>query len=84
MADKNKKVPTVSGTPLFKAPGYAVLDLTANYRPTKNIELSAGVYNVTDKKYWTSADTKGVLDDAQKDRYTQPGRNFAIGAEFRF
>lgn len=84
MADKNKKVPTVSGTPLFKAPGYAVLDLTANYRPTKNIELSAGVYNVTDKKYWTSADTKGVLDDAQKDRYTQPGRNFAIGAEFKF
>lgn len=68
----------------FKAPGYAVLDLTASYRPTKNIELTAGVYNVTDKKYWNSADTKGVYDDIQKERYTQPGRNFAIGAEFKF
>ncbi|MDO4699288.1 MAG: TonB-dependent hemoglobin/transferrin/lactoferrin family receptor [Moraxella sp.] len=74
----------VNGNSYFKAPGFAVFDVVASYRPVKNIELTAGVYNITDKKYWLSADTKGVLDNAQKDRYTQPGRNFAVGAEFKF
>ena len=84
MARKNTDVPTVDGAKLFQAPGYAVLDVTASYRPTKNIEITAGVYNVANKKYWLSADTKGVYDNAQKDRYTQPGRNFAVSAELKF
>lgn len=68
----------------FRAPAYAVLDLTAGYRLGKSTELTAGVYNVFDKKYWTAGDTKGVFDDAQKDRFTQAGRNFALGLEFEF
>lgn len=86
-AAKNTKVPNnISSpqTPYFQAPGYGVIDVTGGYRVNDNLALTAGIYNLTNKKFWTAADTVGVLDNAQKERHTQPARNFAIGAEVKF
>lgn len=70
----------------FKTPGFGILDLTGYYKLTKDLTLNAGVYNLTDKKYWLWDDVRGydsvgeaaVLAPANLDRLTQPGRNFAV------
>ncbi|MGR6656229.1 TonB-dependent receptor [Pseudomonas mosselii] len=70
----------------FRAPGYGVLDLTGFYKVTDDITVNAGLYNLTDKKYWQWDDVRGydalgeagVTQPANLDRLTMPGRNFAI------
>ena len=70
----------------FKSPGYGVLDLTGFYKVTKDVTVNAGLYNLTDKKYWNWDDVRGydsvgeagVLNPANMERLTAPGRNFAI------
>ncbi|VVN98888.1 TonB-dependent receptor [Pseudomonas fluorescens] len=70
----------------FKSPGFGVLDLTGFYKVTDDVTVSAGLYNLTDKKYWLWDDVRGydgvgeaaVINPANLDRLTQPGRNFAV------
>ena len=70
----------------FKTPGFGILDLTGYYKLTDDLTLNAGLYNLTDKKYWLWDDVRGydgvgeasVLAPANLDRLTQPGRNFAV------
>lgn len=70
----------------FKTPGYGVLDLAGFYKVTDDITLNAGLYNLTNKKYWQWDDVRGydnvgegsVTQPANLDRLTQPGRNFAV------
>ncbi|MFT0868648.1 TonB-dependent receptor [Pseudomonas sp. CAM1A] len=70
----------------FRTPGYGVLDLTGYYKVTDDITVNAGLYNLTDKKYWQWDDVRGydalgeagVTQPANLDRLTAPGRNFAI------
>ncbi|WP_437880942.1 TonB-dependent receptor [Pseudomonas sp. LRF_L74] len=70
----------------FATPGFGILDLTGYYKLTDDLTVNAGLYNLTDKKYWLwddvrgydSAGEAGVLYPANLDRLTQPGRNFSI------
>jgi hemoglobin/transferrin/lactoferrin receptor protein len=70
----------------FKTPGFGVLDLTGFYKVTDDVTLNAGIYNLTDKKYWLWDDVRGydgvgeasTISPANLDRLTQPGRNFAV------
>ena len=70
----------------FKTPGFGILDLSGFYKVTDDLTVSAGLYNLTDKKYWLWDDVRGfdasgeaeVLAPANLDRLSQPGRNFAI------
>ena len=70
----------------FKSPGYGVLDLTGFYKVTKDVTLNAGLYNLTDKKYWNWDDVRGydsvgeagVINPANMERLTAPGRNFSV------
>ncbi|NDV12865.1 TonB-dependent hemoglobin/transferrin/lactoferrin family receptor [Crenobacter caeni] len=69
----------------FKAPGYATLDLTAYWQPDRHSTLRVGVFNLTDRKYWNSADVRGLAaGDAVLERYTQPGRNFSASYSYNF
>ena len=76
----------VSASSQFKSPGYGVLDLSGFYKVTNDVTVNAGLYNLTDKKYWRWDDIRGydgvgeagVTSPANLDRLTQPGRNFAI------
>lgn len=72
----------------FRAPGYGVIDMHAYFRPTKNFSLNAGIYNLTNKRYWNYAEVSGVRVDGRRgellDRYTQPGRNFSVGLNVKF
>lgn len=70
----------------FKTPGFGTLDLTGYYKLSDDLTLNAGLYNLTDKKYWLWDDVRGydgvgeasVLAPANLDRLTQPGRNVAV------
>ncbi|WDY57058.1 TonB-dependent receptor [Pseudomonas sp. PSKL.D1] len=70
----------------FRTPGYGVLDLTGFYKVTDDVTINAGLYNLTDKKYWQWDDVRGydgqgeagVTQPANLDRLTMPGRNFGI------
>lgn len=73
-------------TSKFRTPGYGVLDLTGYYKVSDDVTLNAGLYNLTDKKYWQWDSVRsydgqgeaGVTQPANLDRLSMPGRNFAI------
>ncbi|CZF81006.1 TonB-dependent hemoglobin/transferrin/lactoferrin family receptor [Grimontia marina] len=74
-----------NGTENVNAPGYAVTDVTAFYRPMTDLTLRAGLFNAFDKKYWDYNDLIGAESTTDGlDRRTQPGRNWGIEAEYVF
>ena len=63
-------------------PSATVIDLTAYYRPIKDLTLSAGLFNLTDRKYWKWSDVRSKTE--LYDDQTQAGRNWAITAKYEF
>ncbi len=61
---------------------FTILDLTGYWRLTERATLRAGVFNLTDEKYWWWNDVRGVT--AAFDAYTQPGVNFSASIAYRF
>ncbi|VEG13867.1 TonB-dependent hemoglobin/transferrin/lactoferrin family receptor [Moraxella cuniculi] len=79
----------------WRSDGYTTVDLTGYYKPTKNLTLQAGVYNLADKKYmtWDSArsirpfGTSNMIDKKTNqgiNRFLAPGRNFKLSLEYVF
>lgn len=70
----------------FKTPGFGVVDLSGYYKVTDDVTVSAGLYNLADKKYWQWEDVRGydgtgeaaATAPANLDRLTGPGRNFSV------
>jgi hemoglobin/transferrin/lactoferrin receptor protein len=51
----------------------------------EHVKLNAGIYNVTDEKYWEWADVRGrPATDVAIDRYTRPGRNVSASLKVEF
>ena len=53
----------------------------AFYRVNENLEINAGVYNLTDKEYIRWIDTGSIGSDSAR-RFTQPGINGSISVRF--
>lgn len=75
----------------FMPEGYAVFDAYAKYKPTENVELTAGIQNIFDTRYFPNTLTgyDGTATDsvaAQNPLELQvaPGRTFKIGATVKF
>ena len=80
----SKKHSRVSSDTAFQAPGYGVWDVGAWYKPFKNLEIGANIYNVGNKKYWQHADVAGMSRTSVMDLYTESGRNFAATVQLKF
>jgi hemoglobin/transferrin/lactoferrin receptor protein len=88
-AKKNSDVGTVTDTqtrvqvPQYVAPSYSLFNLKAQWQPRKDLNLSVGVNNLFDKKYWRWSDVRG-LEAASPiiDSYTAPGRNFSVALRY--
>lgn len=81
---KKTRIDTTAGA-LFATPAYTVADLTGYLRLGKHLLVNAGIFNLTDRKYWLWSDVRGVLNPgATIDRYTQPGRNYGIHVKASF
>jgi len=64
------------GDPLFSAPGSTVFDLTGRWRITPNLDLSAGLFNLTDKRYYKHANViNRPPDDPVLPLLAEPGIN---------
>ena len=80
----SKKHSRVSSDSIFQAPGYGVWDVGAWYKPSKNVEIGANIYNIGNKKYWQHADVAGMSRTSVMDLYTETGRNFAATVQLKF
>lgn len=70
----------------FKTPGYGTLDVSAYWKPSKNLDFHVGVYNLTNKKYFDAADIASFNNGnvPVTDLYTRPKRNFSAGMTLKF
>jgi hemoglobin/transferrin/lactoferrin receptor protein len=63
----------------FLSPSATIVDLSGQWRIKKDLRLTAGVYNLTDKKYWQWSSVVGqAANSTTIDAYTQPGRNYRV------
>jgi hemoglobin/transferrin/lactoferrin receptor protein len=70
---------------LYATPAFTVVDLTGHVALGRHATLTAGVFNLFDRKYWLWSDVRGVPNPgASIDRYTQPGRNYALQLKATF
>ncbi len=69
----------------FIPPSATVLDLALTWQPLAWLAINAGVFNVTDRKYWVWTDVRGLSSTSPVlDAFTQPGRTFAVNARADF
>ena len=69
----------VSNPTYFQTPAYFNLDATVGYTVGPHLKVNAGAFNVTNAKYWNSADVIGIAyNNPQLDLYAQPGRYFGV------
>lgn len=88
LAGRRDHVAATAGTNAgFKAPGYAIFNATAWWRPLPQIadlEVQVGVYNIFDRKYFDAANVPtGVLAQA-RDYYSEPGRTVKATVKYQF
>ncbi|MEG3134565.1 TonB-dependent receptor [Rouxiella sp. T17] len=80
---------TDSSTEYARIPGYGIVDLTGYVQVAKNVKLSGGIYNVTDRKYWDYLSTRDTETSTAQDKAdlalaTMPGRTFQLGVNVDF
>ncbi|NOR20276.1 MAG: TonB-dependent hemoglobin/transferrin/lactoferrin family receptor [Xanthomonadales bacterium] len=69
----------------FHTPYWATADLTAGWRINQYIDLRAGIYNLTDERYWRWSDVSLFRpDNPMLELLTRPGRNYSISARFQW
>ncbi|QHJ00607.1 TonB-dependent hemoglobin/transferrin/lactoferrin family receptor [Xylophilus rhododendri] len=78
-----------STTSTFAVPGFGVLDFSAFWNLSPKVRLNAGLYNLTDKKYWNYATVRALPNGtaAQRteiDRVSMPGRNLGVSLNVIF
>ncbi|MEX2500169.1 MAG: TonB-dependent receptor [Wenzhouxiangellaceae bacterium] len=73
------------GEPLFSAPGSTVFDLTGRWRITPDVNLSAGIFNLTDKRWFSHANViNRPVGDPTLPLLAQPGTNVRATLNWSF
>ncbi|MEJ0085604.1 MAG: TonB-dependent hemoglobin/transferrin/lactoferrin family receptor [Pseudomonadota bacterium] len=69
----------------FLPGSYLTIDFYGEFRVGDHLRLNAGVYNLTDEKYWDWADVRGrPSTDVAIDRFTRPGRTASLSLKVEF
>jgi len=70
----------------FNVPSANILDLAAYLRINDFITLNAGVYNITDEKYWDYYSARGLAATqlSEIERYALPGAQFNVSLSIGF
>lgn len=75
---------TCSGT-CFVPPAFTVADLTGYWNLSDQVRINAGIFNLTDQKYFWWNDVRGLSASAvSRDAYSQTGRNYAVALTLKF
>lgn len=88
LAGKRDDVAATTGAQQgFRAPGYAIFNASAWWKPMPQIadlEVQIGVYNIFDRKYWDAVNVPiGPLAQA-RDYYSEPGRTVKATVKYQF
>lgn len=80
--------------PDYLSDAYTVVDLLADINVTKDVRLTAGIYNVADEKYYLwprvrfvnegTTTSYGYVTGDGIGRYSEPGRNFRVSLAWQF
>lgn len=78
-----------SSTDYMRVPGYGMVDMTAYWQAAKNVKISGGIYNLTDRKYWDYLSSRQLTDANNQDAYDKalavmPGRTYQLGVNIDF
>jgi hemoglobin/transferrin/lactoferrin receptor protein len=74
-----------SGGDSFKPPGYGIADLVAGYAVSPRVSIRAGIFNITDKKYWRANEVISFTpDDPVVEILSRPGRTYSLSISGRF
>jgi hemoglobin/transferrin/lactoferrin receptor protein len=69
----------------FRPDESLIVDATAYVRIAENFKLRAGIFNITDKKYWVWSSVRGLEATSPIiDAFTQPGRNASVSLSISF
>lgn len=78
--------PTTAAVPAtfcFTPPGFWIFDATVSLKVLDRATVRAGVFNITDKKYFWWSDVRGLsATSVVQDAYSQPGRNAGVSLSF--
>jgi hemoglobin/transferrin/lactoferrin receptor protein len=85
----DSKAPSRAGqcspAPCFLPDSFVVFDVVSWWKITDAITARAGVFNVSDEKYWWWSDVRGVSATSTFiDAYSQPGRNASVSIAMQF
>ncbi len=80
----NRISSSLQNSGVTRVPGYGTLDLVAEYKPTKDISINMGIYNILDKKYWTWGNRMTLKDRYSINRGSEPGINAALSLKINF
>jgi len=80
---------TDSTAEYLRVPGYGLVDMSAYWQVARNVKLSGGVYNITDRKYRDYLSSRELTDSTNQDAYdnalaVMPGRTFQLGVNVDF
>ena len=64
--------------PRFASDSFHVVDLLAHVDLLDNLHLDVGVFNLLDENYLRWADTAGIAELDNPERFTRPGRNVGV------
>lgn len=77
--------PAVPGTSCFTPNGFWVFDATASFRIRDAATIRAGIFNITDKRYFWWSDVRGLTSTSTiRDAFSQPGRNAGVSLSLVF
>ncbi|MGI1679980.1 MAG: TonB-dependent hemoglobin/transferrin/lactoferrin family receptor [Cellvibrionaceae bacterium] len=82
-ADAVDKNDVIDSSAQYLPDSYMVMDLNAYWEPAKNLTVRAGVNNIADKQYERWSSVRGLSADNFEDRYSQPGRHWALTVKYR-
>ncbi|MGL4858269.1 MAG: TonB-dependent receptor domain-containing protein, partial [Enterobacteriaceae bacterium] len=83
LTSKQNRIKATPGIQQMTTPGYGIVDLSAWWQVVDQVTLNAGIYNLTDRKYWRYSDVRGLNID-NPERFTQPGRYASVNAVIEF
>lgn len=83
-SDSNNSCNTAT-TACFTPDGFWVFDATASLRVMEGATVRAGIFNITDRRYFWWSDVRGLTASSTiRDAFSQPGRNAGASLSLSF
>lgn len=85
LTKEQRRLVDEEGDPLVSAPSSTVVDLLMQWRPSSDLSISAGLFNLSDERSWNHANVIGrPEDDPTLPLLAEPGRSLRASIRWYF